>query len=713
MKTMKKKIKLYLHHKHFEPVTYEKRTSFFSIVINWILGLCYVVGLAVLEVFKLPWTALKFIFKLPSKIQSIIKKWKVRQFRIAIAAFTLCVVIISMGVHGLSLIAAGQNLKAQVLGTSNTGIGYLEDAKNSLQAQNTAAAQANFNLALEQFKNSQQKLNSASADLQGLLSVVPQKHDADSLLLAAQKITQAALKGTELLQLTNTMKLSAVGLSAGDQNKAQLQHAQQLLNESVALANEAAQLINSVSISSIPESYQPTFVQAKDTATFFQQNVGSVKEVLGLVFNILLGQKNTLIVFENNNELRAGGGFMGTVGNAKLSDGALTSLDIRSVYDWDGQLKQKILPPQPMIAVNNQWFMRDSNWFASFPESADRISAFYEKEGGETPDLIIAMTPDVILDMLDHTGPITLPQHNVTLNRDNFIEQVQAETSVNYDKKQNQPKQFLADFFPLLMEKMGSDQGGIMNFLEVFQKNLYQKQIVLFSRNSDLEKSILDFNWGGQLRDTDRDYLSIVNSNLGGTKTDRALLRKADIKSVINSDGSITNTIQYTVKNPLPSNPGLSNKSFVRFYVPKNSKLVSADGFNRDIQLPNISTDNYTLDDKVQNWQKGVQQDTASGTYYGEEAGKTWFGNWLVVDGEQTKTVTISYTLPFKIGRIDRCSILIQKQPGSMEDEINYELNLNGRKSLWNSNNATINGQTLTYHQNIIADTFFGLVLQK
>jgi hypothetical protein len=57
--------------------------------------------------------------------------------------------------------------------------------------------------------------------------------------------------------------------------------------------------------------------------------------------------------------------------------------------------------------------------------------------------------------------------------------------------------------------------------------------------------------------------------------------------------------------------------------------------------------------------------------------------------------------------------MLIQKQPGSMEDEINYELNLGGRQSLWNSNNATINGQSLTYHQNIIADTFFGLVIKK
>ncbi|HEX3095805.1 MAG TPA: DUF4012 domain-containing protein, partial [Patescibacteria group bacterium] len=649
---MKKKVKLYLHHSHYEPVTYNKRTGlfaivarFFELIANAVMTFFYGIGLLLITLIKLPVTIYKLIIKLPQTIHSIVKQLHIARFRKTMAVFALCVIVLASGIHGLSLIAAGLDVKGRVLGESDTGFGYLQEAKTSLQAQNTEAAQANFNRALEQFKNSQATLNSTSADLQGILAVVPQKHDADKLLEAAQKITEAAIKGTELLNLTNNMKLSAVGLSAGTKNREMLLKAQGLLNDSVQLADESASLINEVSISSIPQQYQATFLSAKDTATFFQANVASVKEVCSLIFDILLGQKNTLIVFQNNNELRASGGFMGTVGNAKLNDGSLTSLDIRSVYDWDGQLKQKVLPPQPMYVVNNQWFMRDSNWFGSFPDSAERIGAFFEKEGGETPDLVIAMTPDVILAMLDKTGPINLPQHGITLTKDNFIEEVQRETSVDYDKQLNQPKQFLADFFPLLMEKLGSDQGGIISFLEVFQQSLYKKEIVMYSRNSDLENKINSFNWGGQLRSTDRDYLSIVNSNLGGTKTDRSLERSAELRTTINKDGTVTNNLQYTVKNPLPNSPGLSNKTFIRFYVPEGSKLNSGSGFNQDIQLPVISNDGYTIDDKVQEWQKGVQQDTASGTYYGNEAGKTWFGNWLIVDGGQTKTVTLNYTL--------------------------------------------------------------------
>ncbi len=711
---MKKKLKLYLHHSHYETVSYNKRTGFFQTVLKTIFTICYGIGVGVIAIVTSPIYLYKFFASFPAHLQIAIRKLHNNQFRRTIAAFALIVVVTASGIHGLSLIAAGQDVKGRVLGASDAGFGYLQDAKTSLQAQNIDSAQANFNRALEQFKTSQEALNSTSTVLKGLLSVVPQKHDADRLLEAAQKITEAALKGTELINLTADMKLSAVGLSGGDKNRETLLHAQELLNDSVRLADESAELINAVSINSIPEQYQPTFVAAKDTATFFQSNVASIKEVCSLIFDIVLGQKNTLIVFQNNNELRASGGFMGTVGNARISDGSLNSLDIRSVYDWDGQLKQKILPPLPMRTVTDQWFLRDSNWFADFALSADRISSLFEKEGGETPDLIIAMTPDVIIQMLEKTGPITLPQHNITLTKDNFIEETQTATSITYDKQQNQPKQFLADFFPVLMERLGSQEnGGLMGFLEVFQQNLYHKQIVLYSRDSDLEKRITDFNWGGRLRDTDRDYLSIVNSNLGATKTDRFMERSTNLHSTVNSDGTITNQLEYTVTNPLPSVEGLLNKSFIRFYVPEGAKLEGSEGFNRDIPIPAIDNGGYDLDDKVQEWEKGVQQDNNSGTYYGTESGKTWFGNWLIVPGGQSKTVTITYTLPFKLGNLDRQSLLIQKQPGSRADKFNYELEFPGRSSIWNSSTSRIENNKLIYHQDLIADNFLGLVLRK
>ncbi len=716
---MKQKVKLYLHHSHYEPVTYTKRTGILGIatkilesLVNTIIWCCYVVGMVIINIVMLPITVVRFIITFPSLLKDAAARLSKKHFQKRIAAFGIVAMVVAAGVQGLLLVATGQDLKGKVLGESDTALNYLQEAKTSLEGQNTDAAQANFSKALEQFKKSEETLNSTSTVLQSLLAVVPQKHDADKLLQAAQKITEAGIKGTQLLKQTDEMKLSAVGLNAGDNNREALLRTQTLLSETVQLANEASVLISQVSISSIPEGQRAAFIAAKDAASFFQMNVTSLKEVSGLIFDLLLGQKNVLIVFQNNNEIRASGGFMGTIGNAKLSDGSLSSLDIRTVYDWDGQLVEKIVPPQPLTAVADRMYLRDSNWFASFPDSADRISSYFEKEGGETPDLIIAMTPDVILDMLERTGPISLPQHKVTLNKENFIEETQVATSLNYDKQLNQPKQFLADFFPLLMEKLGSGENGMIAFLEIFQQNLYKKHIVLYSRNAEMQNKILNFNWGGELRATDRDYLSIINTNLGGTKTDRVMERVINLKSEIDDHGSITNTITYEVTNPLPSGSGLSNRSFIRFYVPEDSMFISSSGFD-DVQLPRKPTPGFTLDEKITSWQKEVTQSTSTGTYIGKEAGKTWFGNWLNVEGGQKKSVTLSYTLPFKLDSLDRHSLLLQKQPGSIADTLNYELDFTGRESLWNSAAVTAGSENLKWGGPITADLFLGTVLKK
>jgi hypothetical protein len=707
---MKKQIKFYFHHEHFESIPAGKR-SIFSIIGTGIVEICYGVGFFLIFVFALPWQILRAVNKAPHNLPLIKAKMRTKPFRRAMAAFVLLALLSTSAVQGLSLVATGLEVKEEVLGTSDVALGYLQQAKSDLEKQDAASASTNFAKALEQFQTIEQSLQTTHRTLNTILAVVPQKQDADKLLQAVQKITAAGLVGTEIIQLTDSMKLTAVGLSSGEQTRLQLQSLEQKLNEVLGLAEAAASLISDVSINSIPENYRIAFVAAKDTADLFLQNTQTLHEVSELAFELLLGQKNVLIVFQNNNEIRASGGFIGTVGSAKLIDGSLTKLDIRSVYDWDGQLQEKIMPPQPMVAVNNRWFLRDSNWFASFPESASRVGALFEKTGGETPELIIAMTPEVIIDMLERTGPITLDRYGVTLTAENFVEQTQTATSENYDRFLNQPKQMLADFYPQLMDRLGSS-GGAMAFLEIFQYNLFKKNILLYSRNSELQKKINQFNWGGQLRSTERDYISIVNSNLGGTKTDRSVKRRVDLKSTVAQDGSIINTLTYTVTNPLPKSPSHANKSFVRIYVPSGAQLLESQGWS-DLQIPRLSSEEYIQDEAVQKWQKSVSQNTITGTYTGQEAGKTWFGAWLETMGGETKIVTLRYLLPFKIGQLDSHSLLIQKQPGSLNTTIDYSLELGARRSLWKSSLTTLEGSALQYKQDLIADTFIGTVLQQ
>ena len=67
------------------------------------------------------------------------------------------------------------------------------------------------------------------------------------------------------------------------------------------------------------------------------------------------------------------------------------------------------------------WTMHDANWFPNFPTSAEKVSWFYEKTGGRTVDGVIAITPELLRDLLAITGPIDMPEYDKTINADNFI----------------------------------------------------------------------------------------------------------------------------------------------------------------------------------------------------------------------------------------------------------------------------------------------------
>ncbi len=718
---MQKKIKFYIHHNHFENIDLAKRRGVFGAISRFILGIFsvvfnifYAIGFILLNIIILPSTIIKWLVKLPSHVRTLRHNAGLTEFRRSLGILATLSVIVMVSVFGAELIAAGQTLKGRVLGESDSAITHLGEAKNALQSQDITRAEKSFTSALEHFEKSEQEMHSASLALQSLMELVPQKHDADQLLEAARLITEAGKNGTQAYGLIQNLKVGPQGISGSDSPELLLQQLQNLIEVSTVDIQKATELMNSVSLSIIPQDKQPVFVAARDALGAMKNNLQTLSEGAELLFGIALGQKNILLVFQNNNELRATGGFLGTVGAAQVSNGEINKLDIRSVYDYDGQLEQWILPPQPMYAVNSRWYLRDSNWFADFPSSAERIITMYEKEGGETPDMVMALTPEFVIELLKRTGPISLPQHNTTLTSENFIDTVQTITSITYDKELNQPKQLLADFFPALLQKLGDPAGGgFVALLEVLQNSLSQKDILLYARNNDLQNQIQSFNWGGTVRATDRDYLSVISSNLGGTKTDRYLVKDIIVNSEVAVSGVITNTVTYIVSNPLGRQAGLENTSFIRFLVPHGSKLISSSGFS-DVQLPRLEDPKYTVDSTVDQWNQSLSRDVATGTYTGTESGKTMFANWVRVEGGETKTVTIKYELPFYLEGSDRMSILLQKQPGSLNTEVSYNLIFPNRKSVWQ--NYSSDGQSedqLNFEANLTKDLFLGEVITK
>ncbi len=718
MRFRKRSVKLYVYHNRYQELSDKRPLTFFGALFN----ICYYTGLTLIYTLLSPFLALRFTIKqfirdLRRTSQDLSKKaanFNKLGWRKSMAVFLLLVVVGWGGLHSLLLAAEGQQLKSRVLGDADLGISSLKAGSLLINSEDPGEAQKHFQKALQNFDQIQNDLETNSVVLNGLLKVVPQRGDADKLTQSAELVTQAASHIATLYQSSKGLKITAQGISGTGDNGESLRS---ILDE-FKIANQqisaAAGLLQDVNPSFIPGDKKEIFSQVQSQINDIRGTLSVAGELADLAGSMLLGQKNILILFENSNELRPTGGFLGTFGAMALENGTIKQLHISSIYDLDGQLHEVINPPRPMYAVNDRWYLRDSNWFADFPTTARKMSEFYQKEGGNTPDQVWALTPSIVVDLLRITGPVTLANYGVTLDSSNFIQQTQVETSINYDKKLNKPKQFLADFFPLFLQKLSSlNPEQTIQVLGSFQKNLAAKEILMYSYDPETQKQLSAFHWSGEVVDTDRDYLSIISANLGGTKTDLAIRQTASIVSHISDEGEIINTVTLTRDNPFPNQDTFTNRSFIRFLVPKGSTLISAEGFSPS-PLPDNLPNKGSLDSDVAQWESGMLQNIGSGTLIGNEGDKTFFGNWVVIKGGERSRVTLTYKLPFTISSTDHYSLLFQRQTGVPEYPLGYQLYYPKRSvgfstvSPTNSDNASS-----TYNLITNSDLFVGLVMNK
>jgi hypothetical protein len=107
-------------------------------------------------------------------------------------------------------------------------------------------------------------------------------------------------------------------------------------------------------------------------------------------------------------------------------------------------------------------------------------------------------------------------------------------------------------------------------------------------------------------------------------------------------------------------------------------------------------------------------RESVTGTFIGQESGKAFFGNWLTLAGGESKTVKLSYKLPFKLGPTDHHSLLIQKQPGSQPSHVAYNFHFPQYEIAWkNFDAAALETSSLTSDFQLTQDQLLGMVLVK
>lgn len=617
-----------------------------------------------------------------------------------------CFALVSVG----TLLAEGLHIKGRVLGEATNAVSRLQQGKDKLASENLEEAQNKFELALQSFKDSQKLVGDTNVLIQATASVLPAGKDAQNLLLAGTAGSEAAVHLTKLFALLRALHIDATGFHA-DNGGESIVGVQSEFAAARQFIHTAALASGKVNSARVPDGAREKFEQARTELLLLDGSLETVGSALDVVVALSTGHKHILVLLQNSNELRPTGGFPGTFGAFEVENGTIVKQTISSMYDLDGQLTTKYTPPLPLFAVNNRWYMRDSNWFASFPESAETMIGFYEEEAHLTPDVVIAITPQLATNLLKLTGPISVPGYTTPLDADNFIEVTQVETSLQYDKEENKPKKMLSEFFPIFLNRLASSPREDMpSVLLSLEKSFASKDILMYARDRGLAEKLRDLSWDGRLVDTARDYVSIVSTNLGGTKTDLSMEQDVQLKTIVGPDGVLRNTLTINRSNPLPHVKGLENKNFMRIYVPRGSKLLSSKGFSyMDLDVKYGASGQPHP--KVAEWESNAVKEVASGMLVGEESGKTFFGNWINLEGGQRQTLEIVYELPFTAEVLDRISLVVQKQPGANPYTLNYQVDAPGRNIVW-ATDSTVAGHLVTKELEIDRDRFFGIVIQ-
>ena len=396
---------------------------------------------------------------------------------------------------------------------------------------------------------------------------------------------------------------------------------------------------------------------------------------------ILLGQnfdKKYLIVFQNNTELRPSGGFIGSYGILTIRDAKIKKLFIDSIYNPDGQISRKITPPAPLQKVTPSLAMRDAGWDPNFPDSAKSLVSLYEIEGGFTPDGVIALDTAPLIDFLDLVGPIKLEEYNVEINKENFIYETQYKTGIDYNPDDQNPKKFLGDLAPILLEKIFSypNQGEIFKILI---KNVEEKHIQFFSPNEKTQDALSKLGATGEIKNIDGDYFSYINANIGGMKTNSEIEESLNHYINIDQEGKIIHKVQLRREHNGSYNwPSGINYSYVRFYLPLGSKILEIKNFEKGDSIRKDSSSNMLY------LEEGAEKAQINDLDISTEDNKTVVGIWQAIKPGQNIASEISYELPAKINplKTDKYNLLIQKQAGVVNQKISVQINAPGKTTI-------------------------------
>ncbi len=580
---------------------------------------------------------------------------------------------IKWGVAGLVvLFVAGSIIsfyviKAKVKATIASQVGTLQAGVADLQNFDTQDAQQEFAMLSS---------TSSTPSWESVLGMFGFLYKGGSS--AVSSFTDLATQLTALSQEAGSLESGVFSFTANGQGGNLITGLTQVRSTLAAIDNDSNQLSSAASLVGVSASstiggsnfYLPLKTQIEGAENFLN------------VFIPWLATStphHVLVLLQNPSEMRPGGGFLGSYADVTLANGNITNISVHDITDVDKAFTQKIIPPAPLQLENNNFRPADANWFFDFPTSASKTIEFFEDATSTQYDSAIAVSPQVVSDLLSVTGPITIS--STTFTSTNLLTQIQNIVQQGQATTATYPKAVIGDLAHAIFTQLAAsstDEAQSQELLAMALDWVNKRNVMAYFTDPAFEGFVQSYGAGGDVyqlpQNFNGDYLALADADINSDKSELYVSQTVDWTAQINADNTITDSVVIEKTHTGNQSPywwyQTTNQDYLQLFVPDGAALTNeTGGFLKKITPPiNYAHSGYSTDPMI----AAIVSSTQPYLLYPnvtthEEDGKEVFAAWTRVAKGQSTSIEFDYThrafLPPVAGT--QYQFVFEKQAGS------------------------------------------------
>ncbi len=403
------------------------------------------------------------------------------------------------------------------------------------------------------------------------------------------------------------------------------------------------------------------------------------------------------VIFQNDKELRATGGFITAFARLTIDKGRVVNSESSDIYSIDQQLRLKLTPPlaiqkylpEPNGKVKTHWQIRDSNFYPDFKQSSILFENIYEyykskeyvslnedqlkQRVASDWDGLIAVDTIVVERIIKVLGAIEVDGVKLSADTDkrcncpNVVYELESYAE-GQARGNAERKALIGDLMQEILVQAFKQEDKIPALANEAIRLMNEKHVQVYMHEPKLQQTVENLDWAGRIASAENptkfkyeegkwDYWLWNESNFASKKANLYIKHSSQQEYEIAGDGTVTKTVTETIANPQRNDYWLNAlyRAYFRVYVPPGSELIKAEGSRDQVQV-------------------------------NKEQGKTMFDGFYELRPQQNPPakIVLKYRLPFKLKKGDTFKGLFQKQAGTtgfeytlkgLGEELKFDLN--------------------------------------